>query len=240
MPPTSTILGRTRAVTWALVATILVEIVSVGAILGELSLMLDARAGRTVDLARAHASDARMNTIANLSLVVFLATLIAWCMWQHRAQRNVHALGRGALRYSPAWAVGCWFVPIVNLWKPFGAMSELWRASGPSADPSSWRAGRAWSVIGFWWAAYLAGNTISSVGGLQRTGTDLDSIIAGDYIILLGRAVSTVAAILAIVIVRSVVERQERALVLVTPANPVGRGSPASAVPSRAMPPRPD
>jgi hypothetical protein len=46
-------------------------------------------------------------------------------IWVHRMQANTFALGVLGLRYTPAWAVGWYFVPIVNLWMPYRVMREI-------------------------------------------------------------------------------------------------------------------
>ena len=82
-----------------------------------------------------------------MTLVVGVATLVAIviaCIWQHRAASAARALGFPADR-SPAWGVGCWFVPIVNLWMPYGAIRDCL----PPGDPHRPRVLR-------WWIALLA------------------------------------------------------------------------------------
>ena len=36
--------------------------------------------------------------------------------------------------FTPGWSVGWFFVPIMNPWKPFQAMREIWQAS---AEPGN-------------------------------------------------------------------------------------------------------
>jgi hypothetical protein len=52
-----------------------------------------------------------------LSLVIFLN-------WQFRSSAVARNLGYGARR-SPGWGVGVWFIPIVNLWKPYQSLRDL-------------------------------------------------------------------------------------------------------------------
>ena len=44
-------------------------------------------------------------------------------IWQHRAATVARTL-RYPARRSPGWGVGCWFVPIVNLWMPYQSMRD--------------------------------------------------------------------------------------------------------------------
>ncbi len=58
-----------------------------------------------------------------LVLVLTLAAVVVACIWQHRAASAARALGLSAT-HSPAWGVGSWFVPIVNLWMPYQAIRD--------------------------------------------------------------------------------------------------------------------
>ena len=68
-------------------------------------------------------------------LVVFLATVVVWAMFVHRSCANAHALGAVGMEFTPGWAVGWYFVPFANLFKPGQVMQEIYRATDPAADP---------------------------------------------------------------------------------------------------------
>ena len=58
-------------------------------------------------------------------------------MWIYRVARTMRALGgRGTSRSRQAGRSAGIFVPIANLWKPYQAMSEIWRAS---RNPRGWQ-----------------------------------------------------------------------------------------------------
>jgi hypothetical protein len=75
--------------------------------------------------------------------VVALAGVVVACIWQHRAATAARALGIPSRR-SPAWGVGAWFVPVVNLWVPYSAVRECL----PVDDPHRPR-------VLHWWIAWL-------------------------------------------------------------------------------------
>jgi len=52
-----------------------------------------------------------------------LAVEIVFLVWQYRAAQVARAL-RYPARHSPGWGVGCWFVPVVNLWMPYQAIRD--------------------------------------------------------------------------------------------------------------------
>ena len=88
---------------------------------------------------------------ANLVVGLFtVAAVIVACIWQHRAASAGRALGIPSRR-SPAWGVGSWFVPVVNLWVPYSAIRDCL----PPDDPHRRR-------VLQWWLAWLAAAFLSS------------------------------------------------------------------------------
>jgi hypothetical protein len=190
-------------------------------------------------------ADGWVSGISAIGGLAFLATVIVWCIWQHHAQANAVVLSGGGLRFTPGWAVGWWFIPIANLWKPFQTVRELWKAS----HGGGWRTIATWSLLGWWWGTWLAGSLNVQLGANTRVGilfgssANLDQVSVADAIsedrwrvVWLGFRV--VAAVLAIVIVRSV-ERLQRAAetaggdaaAVAMPAAPVALEAGAGALP---------
>jgi uncharacterized protein DUF4328 len=153
-------------------------------------------------------SDERVGAVAVVQLLTLVVTGIVWFVWQHRGQANLVAARVSGLRFTPGWAVGWWFVPFANLVKPFQTMRELWKASGGEED---WGHSRTWLVIGWWWAAWLAAGVLGRIGaGVVGGATTLAALRSGSRVLLLTQLVLLAGAILAIVLIRSVVDRQGR------------------------------
>lgn len=132
--------------------------------------------------------------------LTFLASVVAIAMWIHRAHANLAFGDAQDLQFTPGWAVGWYFIPIANLFKPFEAMRELWNASHPGRDVS---AGKAVPIIVAWWTAWLLGNILSGFGTriamIEREGAyEVGSGIG---------AVGTVAAIVAAALLLKIVKR---------------------------------
>jgi hypothetical protein len=120
--------------------------------------------------------------------------------------------------------VGWWFVPLANLVKPFETVRELWKASHGVARRSL----NTWPVIGWWWALWLAGSALE--WGIRRsdTPTDISGFITQDLWRLASLGFELGSAVLAIAIVRSIVELQEGVVVSPIPRMP-GVVTPVSA-----------
>ena len=164
-------------------------------------------------------SDARIAALAVVQIVTLVVTGIHWLVWQHRGQANLVAARVSGLRFTPGWAVGWWFVPFANLVKPFQTMRELWKSSGGEED---WEHSRTWPVIGWWWAAWLTSGVLGRIGaGLIAGATSLEAIRSGSRVLLLTQLVVLAAAILAILLIRSVTERQRRLRARIADAGPL-------------------
>lgn len=82
--------------------------------------------------------------------LVAAAAIVVTLIWQHRAASAARALGFPTT-HSPAWGVGSWFVPIVNLWFPYQAIRDCL----PPSDPNRAR-------ILQWWLAYILGGIVGA------------------------------------------------------------------------------
>jgi hypothetical protein len=211
---------RSTVVVVLLVANIVWSVVAIGSTIAEIGLLERARNGEFVTYDEALASDRRVQAVAVGALFLAIVTMIVWLVWQHRGQRNLVGMGVRGLRFTPGWAVGWWFVPIANVWKPFQTVRELWRGSRPDAVDSSWPGERTWSTIGWWWALFL----LSSISIRVSVGLDeesrIEDYIRSDRVDIVTELFSIGAAILAIAIVRAVTRRQDERIRLGPPVPP--------------------
>jgi hypothetical protein len=83
---------------------------------------------------------------------VILGT-ICLLVWINRTNHACRELGAKHMKFTPGWAVGYWFVPFLNLVRPFQIMRELWTTTDPNGASSP--------LIGWWWGAWLASGAVS-------------------------------------------------------------------------------
>jgi Domain of unknown function (DUF4328) len=227
----------TRRIADAAVALLATQVFLLGAealaLLNRIRLAERAREGHFVTLAEVEQANNLVVASAVVWFVLFAVTGIVWCVWQHRAQRNAIELGDRKLEFTPRWAVGWWFVPFANLVKPFQTVRELWKASHGGDNG---RVVATWSVIGWWWGLWLGASVLGRfiAPGSLKSPSD---VIRHDTWQIVAQGVTVVVAILAIMIVRSVVALQERAVAppVLGPLPPM----PIAGVPVPAMPPPP-
>jgi len=121
--------------------------------------------GAAISQRTLEACDALCEANGVLQLILYVATVISFLMWFRRAYENVPAVAGIATKYSPGWAVGGFFVPILNVFRPYQIAREMWIATlGTSIG---------YGLVGFWWFLFLAMDLLASASArmMQRAQT---------------------------------------------------------------------
>jgi hypothetical protein len=109
-----------------------------------------------------------------LFLVGLLASFVLVGRWIYRASANAHALS-DEMTISPGWAVGWYFIPIANLFKPYQAMREIWMASHFRGN---WHGEPSPSLVTGWWGLWIVVNILDNIS--MRVGSlDEDGALLG-------------------------------------------------------------
>src|SRR5262245_36179640 len=214
MPPDLTPLApRARWAVVALVAVIGADVYAIVSDWLEIDLMNRVLDEANVSLDDLDRNDTRQTIAGLLSFVAFIAAVVLFLRWFHAAYRNLKALGQPDLRFTTGWAIGAWFVPFLNLWRPKQIANDIWTGSGPdtpSLRASGWKGHPLPLLLGAWWTVWIisiyAGNVV------LRTLFDTDTaeeIRTADWVDITSVAVDAAAAILAIQVVRRLTARQE-------------------------------
>ena len=169
---------------------------------------------RSIDaVAGVEAQESRRQSLEDLQVLAVCSAGIAFIVWLRRAYRNLGALGFRRLRIPAGWAVGAWFVPVLGLFRPKSIVNDVWRASDASLPPKVSHppdGAPVPSTINWWWAAFLVGGALVRVGRSGLFDSSLDELISVTRLLVVGDLLSSVAAILAILVVRAVTLRQEQ------------------------------
>lgn len=164
---------RARLVIGLLILNVLVFIAWFASTGFQIGLLWRINQGGRFDLGTVEASDARQSALAVTNLAVYVIAGVAWLVWQHGAHSSLRV---GGLRFSPGLAVGGWFIPIVNWFFPYQSVRELWQASSGRPDWTH----QQWSILGWWWAFFLASD-FSGLLGLLSRGQEVSEALARSY-----------------------------------------------------------
>jgi hypothetical protein len=121
------------------------------------------------------------NLLIIAELGMLLTSFILFMRWLRRAYWNLRALGR-PMEHGDGWAVGAWFVPIVNLFRPYSIVREVWRETQFVAFEHVSPHG----LLRAWWGLFLLHSGISYITSLMAgnatTVVQLESAMWGNII----------------------------------------------------------
>jgi len=112
-----------------------------------------------------------------LGLIALPVTPIIGLYWYYRATKNIHSFGAKKVT-SPRMAVIWWFVPFVQLWKPYFVSQQIWKASDTGVkliEGTEWKTSPSSNLIKIAWLLSLAsvvGNAIVNIFLDTLTGED--------------------------------------------------------------------
>ena len=195
--------GRVQAVTVVFVIT---AVVCTGAVVSdylEWRLMDRIIAGEQVTDAEATANDDRQGAIGLVQLALLVAAAVVFIRWMYGAYRNLAVVAPAERRYSPGWAIGSWFVPIMNLFRPKQMVNDIWRAGGRDASDA-----QPGFLLLAWWLLWLLSSFIVNFAARSYTNADTaEEVKTGTILYFISDAMSVAGAILAIVVVRRGTDR---------------------------------
>jgi len=118
-------------------------------------------AGEFITEAEAMDSGMIYDAVAIAQTILYTSVTIIFFIWIYRTHKNLYFLNAGDLRFTPGWSVGWFFVPFMNLFRPYQVVVETWKASDPNtnvSDKQSWKTLRSSPIIAGWWVFYLISN----------------------------------------------------------------------------------
>jgi hypothetical protein len=100
--------------------------------------------------------------------------------------------------------VGWFFVPFANLFKPYQAVAEIYRASDPDADADFWTLSEVPSYLKIWWGSYLIFNVVRNLNSQIRESPGNGVFTLAEF------ALGCLSAMMVVVVVRSIHRLQLR------------------------------
>ncbi|MBC6609360.1 DUF4328 domain-containing protein [Hymenobacter sp. BT507] len=96
--------------------------------------------------------------VALVLLGLSIITAVYFIRWFRRAYANLKRAGR-RIQHDDGWAAGAWFVPFLNLFRPYSIMKEVWNGTFQLAyaqQPSH-------PLLRWWWIIFVLTSTLGRV-----------------------------------------------------------------------------
>jgi hypothetical protein len=226
--------GRRRGVTITFGVLVVVNVVAVLFSIADLNLLDRLESGELVGDNEIDAHDTRIAVVGLVQTLAYLVCAIAFIRWLRAAYRNVDLLSPGVRRYGHGWAIGAWFVPFLNLWRPKQIINDVWRGSGTPTDY-----GRPPVLLLAWWLSWVAGLILGRLAVNSALEQDtIDELRTADFWYIVSDSWDLANALMAVSVVRYLTRRLDhRAAALAQPATT--EAAPATADPAASAPTTP-
>lgn len=131
-----------------------------------------------------------------LQVVLTIATGILFLRWKYQAYKNLQVACSTRLKSTPGWIVGCYFIPLLNFFRPVLAMNEIQSCS---------RANLAYSAYA-WWVLYLLAVILGRVAQTAPGNNNR----AGHFLTIVAICLALFAGFLLLKLVTTISEKHRR------------------------------
>jgi hypothetical protein len=112
-------------------------------------------------------SDIITGIIGIVQFVLVLILFINYLRWIYKVNIILASKESGLLKYTPGLSVGYYFIPILNLFRPYQVLKNYWQIIFKNENTD-------YSIIKWWWALWLFSNFIGRIA-FKYTMSHLDS-----------------------------------------------------------------
>jgi hypothetical protein len=177
------------------------------------------------------ATDTTRLGFCSVSLItVRIIAVIGFMFWTYRVARNLPALGTEDPEYSPGWTVGFYFIPILNLFRPYQAMLEVWIGSSPKQLDWKEKSQVSVPLLSVWWGVWLASAFVGRMlQGMAQGERGVDELLTHNYLVIAVVLLLEIPRdLLSIWLVRTVTAAQEQRhhLLVASPPPPAASSNP--------------
>ncbi len=152
-------------------------------------------------------NDLREQIVGIVQSISGIAAAVFFIMWFRRSYFNLHSLGI-RLQHSEGWAAGAWFVPILNWFRPYQIMAEIWeqtqiRINTPIQEPKI--------LVGLWWGVWVLGKIIDRIAfRMTFRAETIEEFMNSTKAYLVSDSLSLLNLVLIILIIRKVSTWEEK------------------------------
>jgi len=182
---------------------ILCDIILIIGYLFQIELLPRIESGIGYTLEEAERSDLILMVVGVLYTVVYIISVITFIQWFRRAYYNLHTIEKNLL-FTEGWAAGAWFVPILNLFRPYQIMQELYNKTFAilRTNLESFSNKKNSNLVGTWWFAWIVANFIANIDTrVALRANELSELIDSAYLSIASSAIAIPLGFVAIKVI---------------------------------------
>lgn len=186
---------------WIVLGLEVVSLISSGL---QYNLLQTVANGGDITIEAVIANDLRELVIAILYLIAYVISGVLFIMWFRRAYYNLHQKVKN-LSFKEGWAAGSWFVPFVNLYRPFQIMKELYTETKKTLleKDNSLQIDLSTKFLALWWTLWIVSGIFGQVVfRLSRNAETIPELITGTVLYIISGVLGVGLAIVTIKIIK--------------------------------------
>ncbi|MFT7113366.1 MAG: hypothetical protein ACI8P7_000131 [Candidatus Azotimanducaceae bacterium] len=198
-------LKRGRNVEIFLWIIILVEIVGFISSYLQYDLIVMAQDGLGISQSTADSNDIRELIITRVFAVTYIIAVVLFIMWFRRAYNNLNRMGVDT-DYREGWAAGAWFVPFLNLYRPYQIMKELYEKTYQKFQGrnNNFDVLRDINLVAMWWTLWILNNIIGQISSkISRSAETLEQLINATTVHMIYYVVGIISAFATVKVIRN-------------------------------------
>ncbi len=168
--------------------------------------------GLSVSDSVAEANDSRQALIGLVQVLLLIFTAVVFLRWFYRTHANLKPLQLQGLKYKSNWAVWYFFIPIINLVRPFQVAAEMWKASFSVYNKAeTWQSLKIPACITVWWITHIVSGIMSRVASRipMKSDVTIEDLIFSTNLDMAASAVAIVSIVFVIKMVKGITAAQE-------------------------------
>lgn len=137
-------------------------------------------------------------------LVAFIISAVFFIQWFRRAYYNLHQKLE-PLSYSEGWAAGSWFVPILNLFRPYRIMKEMYTETQHFLlrRGIDFKESLSARTVGIWWTLWIISSILGQVVfRLSLKEVYIEDIITSTFLAMISNIVNIPLAFAAVKVIK--------------------------------------
>ena len=201
---------RAKVAEYLIWAVLVVGLFSILSSYLQYDLLLKVQEGFPVSDFELTINDFRELGIGLATIVIYIISVVTFIRWFRRAYYNLHSRTITP-KYDEGWAAGSWFVPILNLFRPYNIMKEIDEETCSLIEKRSQKSVKTSAgLIGFWWALWILNGVIGRY--VFRSAMDaetVESLMQSSLMDIAGIGFEIPLGLLTIYMIRTISKKEE-------------------------------
>lgn len=171
--------------------------------------------GEMVSEQQTSMNDTREAIIGGLYTIAYIVSAVMFIQWFRRAYFNLHTKVKH-LEFTEGWAAGCWFVPILNLFRPYQIMKELYHNTHRllKLEGAQYTSANL-TFVNVWWGLWVIVNIAeNAITRLSLQAETLEALALGSQASMITSLLGIPLGILAVRVIRDYAAMESRLALL--------------------------